>query len=147
MGGEGGSHRRNDSGSLIQPIAADRDGYDGGDGMHEATAAAFLDDEEKVNEEARRKEEEKKRLNESPYKEFYRDAATGSYYDVIVRTCGCITVKLLVGALIEALLLFLFASCLLVHLLLIVQEGSSCRLMHSIAAIIAVSISCDWLDQ
>lgn len=74
-------HRRNDSGSFIQPIAADRDGYDGGEGMHEATAAAFLDDEEKVNEEARRKEEEKKRLNESPYKEFYRDAATGSYYD------------------------------------------------------------------
>ncbi len=75
---EAGSHRRNDSGSLIQPIAVS----DRGDGIdHENTAAAFLDDEEKENEEQRRKEEEKKRLNESPYKEFYRDAATGAYYD------------------------------------------------------------------
>jgi hypothetical protein len=49
--------------------------------VHEITAAAFLDDEEKINEEARRKEEEKKRLNDSPYKEFYRDPSTGSYYD------------------------------------------------------------------
>ena len=75
---EAGSHRRNDSGSLIQPIAvSDRaDGFD-----HENTAASFLDDEETETEEQILKEEEKNLLNESPYKEFYRDAATGAYYD------------------------------------------------------------------
>jgi len=85
-GFEGGSsHRRNDSGSLIQPIAVNNSdfmdrGLDGPSGSHRAEAA-FLDAEEKENEEQRRREEEKKKASESPYKEFYRDPATGNHYD------------------------------------------------------------------
>lgn len=78
------SHRRNESGSFINPIAlSGNEGFDGSgafDGAHRDAANNFLDDEEKDAEEARRQQEEKKRQNESPYKEFYRDT-TGGYYD------------------------------------------------------------------
>lgn len=80
---EGGSHRRNDSGSLINPIAVDFIGSaDRGNEQYSnrGDAGAFLDDEEKEQEEARKREEEKKKQSESPYKEFYRDTA-GGYYD------------------------------------------------------------------
>ena len=82
-GFDGGSHRRNDSGSLIQPIPVQNtDFYDRQDMDNDGgQPGAFLDDEEKDSDEYRRREEEKKRLNESPYKEFYRDSGTGNYYD------------------------------------------------------------------
>lgn len=67
-----GGHRRNDSGSFMQPIDAFEDNREG--------AGAFLDDEEKEADEMRRREEDKKKQAESPYKEFYRDTS-GNYYD------------------------------------------------------------------
>ena len=78
-----GGHKRGDSGTLIQPIAAES-GYMGGQMDDTASpreaAGAFLDDEEKEAEEMRRREEATKKQRESPYKEFYRDPS-GNYYD------------------------------------------------------------------
>lgn len=49
------SHRRNESGSFINPIALGNEGFDGAfDASHKDAANNFLDDEEKDAEEARR---------------------------------------------------------------------------------------------
>jgi hypothetical protein len=71
-----GEQRRNELGSLINPIATGENEYD----SQPRDANAFLDDEEKDAEEARKQQDDKKRQNESPYKEFYRDTS-GNYYD------------------------------------------------------------------
>jgi hypothetical protein len=77
-----GGHRKNDSGSFIQPIpvnGADFGGGGAGDISHRE-AGNFLDDEEKEAEEQRRLEEEKKKNQQSPNKEFFRDAK-GNIFD------------------------------------------------------------------
>ena len=56
------NHRKNDSGSFIQPIPVNDFGNQGGDvNISHREAGNFLDDEEKEAEEQRRLEEEKKK--------------------------------------------------------------------------------------
>ncbi len=76
--------RRNDSNSLIQPMAmGDSFGmgnYSGEAGDHTHNMTNFMDEEEKEAEELRRLEEEKKKANPSPRRDIYRDK-DGNVFD------------------------------------------------------------------
>ena len=80
----GGIHRRNDSGSLIHPVAVgDSFGmgnYSGEAGDNTQNLTNFMDEEEKEAEELRRLEDEKKRANNSPRRDLYRDK-DGNVFD------------------------------------------------------------------